>query len=91
MENPVPKQASPKHLEQTRQSIKIAPAGSLSPIANASGKNPFVRQSQANPLEDRESQMRASGLKSPYQVVRSDDPREQMRIKSLQLLCFKLA
>jgi hypothetical protein len=35
--------------------------------------------------------MRASGLKSPYQVVRSDDPREQMRIKSLQLLCFKLA
>ena len=35
-------------------------------------------------------QSRASALKSPY-VAKSDDPREGMRVKSLQLLCFKLA
>ncbi len=34
--------------------------------------------------------MRASTLKNVY-TLKSDDPKEQMRVKSLQLLCFKLA
>jgi hypothetical protein len=33
---------------------------------------------------------RVSELKSAY-TLRSQDPREAMRVKSMQLLCFKLA
>lgn len=45
------------------------------------------------PLEvddDEDRRIRASTLKSPY-LLKSDDPKEAMRIKSLQLLNFKLA
>jgi hypothetical protein len=40
--------------------------------------------------DDNEIEKRVSELKSAY-TLRSQDPREAMRVKSLQLLCFKLA
>ena len=39
---------------------------------------------------DDEAKLRASSLKTAY-TVKSQDPREGMRVKSLQLLCFKIA
>ena len=53
--------------------------------------NTSVRQSNAMEDDDDDDfQKRASQLKSAYNV-RSQDKREPMRVKSLQLLCFKLA
>lgn len=41
--------------------------------------------------EERDRKLRASQLKGPYASKNLNDPREAMRVKSLQLLCYKLA
>ncbi|TNV86710.1 hypothetical protein FGO68_gene11624 [Halteria grandinella] len=41
--------------------------------------------------EEKDRKLRASQLKGPYATRDLTDPREAMRVKSLQLLCFKLA
>ena len=47
-------------------------------------------EEQQNYNDDGEMEKRVSELKSAY-TLRSQDPKEAMRVKSLQLLCYKLA
>jgi|LauGreDrversion4_2_1035121.scaffolds.fasta_scaffold48585_4 hypothetical protein len=51
-------------------------------------KAPVIQQDDDDDEDD--VQKRASQLKSAYHL-KSQDKREPMRVKSLQLLCFKLA